>query len=430
MQPDSPALAAVRAADANRAVLPTPTPRPPLRTLAEYLEDPEALTPPVELVPHLVLQGRVTLFSAREKAGKSTLAGQAVAAVTRGESFLGGTCLQGRVLWYALDEPVGDLVRRLHANGADGTQVFIREEKPTALQVVEDVAESGAALVVIDALSDLLRGMKENDAAEASVALAPYRDAARTSGAAMLLIHHATKGGRGEYRGSSALGAIVDVLASMRAKATHVDGEPDDFDADDQEDDPRRLLEVKGRGIRARVKIAFNGQGYDLGNGANGLPDRILRTLRGADEAMSANDVAKAVGGRRSGVLNELGALTAAGRLHVANGPKQSKLYSLPAIARDDWYPSPVPEPLSEVHGNQSGYQSGPIGQTPAQSAVPVRNQPGTSGNHAGNHAAKTGSQTANPRAQNWEPVADAPLSGPALDDEDGYWLALVGDAA
>jgi RecA-family ATPase len=113
------AVAVVRQNDARRAT----TQPEPLRTLNEWLNDPESLIPPKMIVPYLVLEGRVTLLAAREKAGKSTLLGQAVATLSSGGEFLGQVCGPARVLWYAIDEAPADAVRRLVACNADGETV-------------------------------------------------------------------------------------------------------------------------------------------------------------------------------------------------------------------------------------------------------------------------------------------------------------------
>jgi hypothetical protein len=62
---------------------------PRVWTLAELLADPELLKPPPAIIPNVAFAGRLTLFAAREKAGKSTFIGAAAAAVSRGAPFLG-----------------------------------------------------------------------------------------------------------------------------------------------------------------------------------------------------------------------------------------------------------------------------------------------------------------------------------------------------
>jgi hypothetical protein len=53
------------------------------RPLSELLADPALLVEPVEVMPHLLVAGGVTLLSGREKTGKSTLVGYLVSQLTR-----------------------------------------------------------------------------------------------------------------------------------------------------------------------------------------------------------------------------------------------------------------------------------------------------------------------------------------------------------
>lgn len=62
---------------------------PKVWALAELLNDPELLRPPPAIIANVAYAGRLTLFAAREKAGKSTFIGAAAAAVSRGGPFLG-----------------------------------------------------------------------------------------------------------------------------------------------------------------------------------------------------------------------------------------------------------------------------------------------------------------------------------------------------
>ena len=83
------------------------------RSLREWMVDPELLRPPRIILPHVAVEGRVTLLSGREKIGKSTFVGAVVAAASRGESVLGAPPnAPVSTLWYAIDEPASDAVRR------------------------------------------------------------------------------------------------------------------------------------------------------------------------------------------------------------------------------------------------------------------------------------------------------------------------------
>jgi hypothetical protein len=290
------------------------------RTLESWLADPAALLPPVELIPNLVLEGRATLLFAREKVGKSTLLSQAIAAASRGASFLDGECRPVSCLWYGLDEPPGDLVRRLHAYGADPSRVSICDDRPTAGRLVLEAADAGAEVVVIDALADLLRGQvpSENDSAAVQAALGPYVNGCRRAGLSLVLVHHAGKAQGGGYRGSSVLGASVDVLAHLRAPTlesagTGRFGQPAPED-EDGADDPRRVLDVRGRGIRSRVRLHFDGAAYHSGDGEPpDLSARVKRAL--AHGALTFNALCQAVRGRRETVSETVARLVAEGEI-------------------------------------------------------------------------------------------------------------------
>ena len=229
MQPDElkAALSLFRQYDAVRAT----TQPEPLRTLNDWLADPASLVPPKMIVPYLVLEGRVTLLAAREKAGKSTLLGQAVATLSSGGEFLGQPCGPARVLWYAIDEAPADAVRRLATCNADGDMVVIQSQKPTPAHLRAHILEFRPALVVIDTLTELLaeRLQSDRDAMDMTRALGPFMAVFRETDTAAVLVHHATKDGR-DYRGSGQLGAKVDVIAMLRIPGAN----------NEQDEDPDR----------------------------------------------------------------------------------------------------------------------------------------------------------------------------------------------
>jgi hypothetical protein len=303
------ALALVAQSDATRAA----TGAEPLRTLNEWLSDPEALAPPKILLPLLVLESRVTLLSAREKAGKSTLLGQGVAALTHGGEFLGQPCKPVRVIWYAIDEAAPDAVRRLVRCGAEGDSVVIQTERPTPEHMRAHIAEFRPALVVVDTLTELLANRLQNDrdAMEWQRALGPFMAVFRETQTAAVLVHHTTKDGR-DYRGSVQLGAKVDVIANLTIPGAATDPAEEDPDADPQIES-RRVLTVRGRGIHSRDRLHFDGEAYQIGEGAQGLTARILRAV--ADGASSKNKVVARVGGRRETVTAAIDRLVSEGAL-------------------------------------------------------------------------------------------------------------------
>ena len=142
--------------------------------------------------------GRVTLFHAREKTGKSTLLRAAVAAVTRGQPFLDRPTVCGHVLWVG-EEPVEDLKGKLQQLDADLDRVlFIRELQPDPehnaslrklLQLLRPV------WVIIDTWQHYLWRHQVTDTAgpgTQGALLSEVVDLARESAAAVTVSHHNT----------------------------------------------------------------------------------------------------------------------------------------------------------------------------------------------------------------------------------------------
>lgn len=271
--------------------------------LSELYQFPELLAAPPAIIPGIAYAGRVTLISGREKSGKSTLIGQASAALSRGGSFLGDELLPLPPLWYAIDEPLPDTVQRERQFDADPETTFIFDERPSADDMRAEIESTGARVVVVDTLTELWRGKirSENDASEIGPFLRPFVDVARDTGVALILLYHATKSGDG-YRGSADIGATVDIILTLRQPGTSP--RPDAAWDDVKEDDGRRILEGRGRGcVRVNHRLAFDGTGYSLGDSPAPLRNRIINEL--AREPASGSALADLLGARKDTVLRE-----------------------------------------------------------------------------------------------------------------------------
>jgi hypothetical protein len=312
---------------------------PPVYTLAALLADPELTRPPASIIPDFLYEGRVTLLSAREKVGKTTLAAHAVAELTRGGVFLGTHLAAARVLWLAIDEPLGDTVRRFGAQGADPAHLLICSQQVTIAAFRAMLDEHEPSVVVVDTLSDLWRGRVQNDRDSTEVGdfLRPFVTVIRERGVAMLLIYHTSKAGA-EYRGSGALGAMVDAPLTLRRRGKHAPGlasggvtSPDDDDDDAGDDDGRRLLLGATRWGRVRLRLRSDGERYELdGSTSDSVSDRLLAVIRSVP-GQSGSALSVAVRARKSLVLGELRSL---------------ELRGLVEERKRGWWPiaAPVPE--------------------------------------------------------------------------------------
>lgn len=251
------------------------------RSLREWMLDAEILTPPVAVIPHIAIEGRVSLLSGKPKIGKTTLAAVAVAAASRGESFL-GTPVLGAVdtLWYNNDEPIPDTVRRFKGLGANPDTIVLNDtprlftDLLTALDA--DVSQFDPDLVIVDNLSRVfaVSGIDPNSSREVEPVIARLVDYFHRSNLSAILLYHTGKSGR-EYRGSTAIGATVDEILTLRRRGQ---AEEDDFE-DDTDDDGRRLLVQEGRNLRGRIHLTCVDGIYRLFDEARPPRTKILETL-------------------------------------------------------------------------------------------------------------------------------------------------------
>lgn len=178
------------------------------------------------------LAGTVGALIAPGSTGKSMLALQIACAVASDRPQANTTGLNiekhGKVLYLNLEDPPGEIHRRLHALGdkfdqatresvAAGLQLSARQGIPTDVmnnRFMEALlkAAHGARLIIIDTLSRC-HSMDENDNGAMSRLVARLETVVRQSGAGLLYLHHtskaATLGGQGGLaqaaRGASAL---------------------------------------------------------------------------------------------------------------------------------------------------------------------------------------------------------------------------------
>lgn len=191
--------------------------------LSRLLENEALLAVPEMVIPLLAAVGRLTMLAAREKLGKSTLAAFLAAVVSCGRDLWGHTVTKGAVLWVGLEEEPGDAVRRFVAMGADPDHVFIIPRLPSEHameQLQAEIVAHSPRLVVVDSLAAFFRDIEdENGAAAWTKHLMPLVEIARTTRAAIVVLHHANRA-QGSYRGSSAIGAAMDMILEMTESST------------------------------------------------------------------------------------------------------------------------------------------------------------------------------------------------------------------
>jgi hypothetical protein len=345
------------------------------RALGDWLADPEILRPPRVIIPHIAVEGRVTLLSGREKIGKSELLGYAVAAASRGVDVLGTPLLAPvRTIWYAIDEVVADAVRRFERLGADPKNVIINAAPrsfadfhaavKTDLEAFADVGN-----IVVDTLSRLMAasGVDPNSSHEVDPVMAGLVDYFHSCNLAAELSYHTGKGGR-EYRGSTAIGANVDEILTLRRRGQ---GDDDDFD-DDGADDGRRLLVQDGRTLRGRVHLTRINGVYQLYEDAIPTREKITNTLREHGSVTSRSKLAELAGVRKQAGLTAIaeqigeGIIIESGRMLKLASP-----YALPGSA--PLAQSAAREPDSFARSSQRFPEGGRTAEpTPGTAPLPL----------------------------------------------------------
>lgn len=285
-------------------------------TLAELMDNPELLQAPKSLVARLVWPKRVTMLAAREKAGKSTLAGAAAAALSAGTPFLGEETPSGNVLIVALEEHPQELVQRLIRFGANPTKVaFIQRGAENLLAQIHAAAkEFKPDLIIVDTLVEFANEissapLEPNDSQGWANVMGELTALAREF-CAVLLLHHSNKND-GKYRDSTAIGAAVDVIIEMYGEG----GEP-------------RTLKARGRFPLSDTRLRLEPDGFHLLETAEEVEARILRFIA-SHPRCSLRDLREGVGGRAGDVGKIKDKLLKAGKiLNVGTSSEHSYMAS------------------------------------------------------------------------------------------------------
>ena len=266
-----------------------------IRPLGQWRAFPELWEPPIPLVPDILYPGTVTLVSAREKMGKTSLVAQMVAALSTGGLFLGSQLPRVKVLWYAMDEPLPATLVRFGRLNADDGLLVTRERPESVIDFRRALMVHRPDVVVWDSLGDLWEGKVDSNSHDQTRAyLKPFIREAREINAAIMAIYHSNAAGT-KYAGAVAIGAVVDAPLMLKPRGIVI-GE----DGENLPDDGRRLLEGRTRYGIVRVPLSFSNGIYQRGEDAPPLARRALQVL--ADDPQSQNSLTGILGSRKATV--------------------------------------------------------------------------------------------------------------------------------
>lgn len=190
----------------------------PWRSSLDLLAEP--LSEIAWLVDGVLPAASVVLLSGREGTMKTWLAMDCSRAVAEGATWLGRECEAGAVLYLDAEMPGNVFVPRLRAiGGSRNLNVWRWQDDGFPGQLTNahllDAAKSHR-LIVVDTLRRFMGKREENSSTEMAEITKALRELTRY-GATVLVLHHGKKDDeRPGYRGSTELGAGVDIAMHVR----------------------------------------------------------------------------------------------------------------------------------------------------------------------------------------------------------------------
>ena len=247
------------------------------------------------IVDGLLPSGGLSLLAGKPKAGKSTLARCLALSVARGLPVIGRDTVAGPVIYVALEDKRSEVKKHLREMGA-GREPLMFHVGPLVLDADEAVGQVqslagslGAVLIVIDTLLRFIHVRNANDYAEMTNALNPLLVLARTTGAHLMLVHHAGKKNRADLDailGSVAFAGSVDTGLVLRREGQSRTLESQQRYGDD--------LPATPIGLDPKTRRIEVGNSTDM-LFQSGIQDQILKALAGGP--LTEDDIRGMVGG-------------------------------------------------------------------------------------------------------------------------------------
>lgn len=169
------------------------------------------------MIEGMLRRSGILLMTSAPKVGKSELARNLARAVATGTEFVGRRCQQGKVLWFALEEPKPHLEDRIQAMGMTRLPIsYVTEPSPPdegawIAAIVEAVKPD---LVVVDTVGRFVHIESINDYSQVTRATQPFLSLRDKFGTTFVLLHHNSKAG-GTPLGSTQWSGTVDTIVTM-----------------------------------------------------------------------------------------------------------------------------------------------------------------------------------------------------------------------
>jgi hypothetical protein len=308
------------------------------------LRDAEAVAAePIDwIVPGLIAAGEKIVIAGPPKSFKTWLALSLCRAVALGEAVLGEEAWKAsepQPVIYVQEEgnPQRWAERLVSTFDGKNSAPFYYAHRPGFSllkgehleELSAQAIELGARLIILDPYQRVTPGVKENDASDSGPAWDAIHELARSTGAAVVVVHHSRKDTgptMDAIRGTSRIAGEVDLMAVLKKVGNarlemYLDGR--DLVRPMEEDgnleisyDPERPHEMRVAG-RLRTKGA-----------ANATLPAVISALTDAHDPLSTSEVVKQVKDRlgesrsRQRVTSQLDALVDEGKVEKVAGPK------------------------------------------------------------------------------------------------------------
>jgi len=189
------------------------TPPVPWRSSCDLVNEPFSETE--WLIQEILPKNSLILFSGREGSMKTWLALDWAFSVAEGTPWLTRECQSAAVLYLDAENPYQVFRQRVGAISASQNWNVWRWQDPIFPVSLADSQLLAAAqehrLIIIDSLRRFMQDREENSATEMASITKQLRELTR-EGATVLVLHHARKDSQNKgYRGSTELGAGVDI---------------------------------------------------------------------------------------------------------------------------------------------------------------------------------------------------------------------------
>jgi hypothetical protein len=270
---------------------------------------------PDYLIDGVLSFGSATIFTGREKSGKSLMLLYLAWCVATGTPFLGNAVREGPVLLIALeDSPTVIRSRLQRIDGGRGDYPFhyvrldgsledleFQVEHERDVQGLYDlVRELEPVLLIVDPLREAHSG-RENDSDDMSPRIRPFRQLAHQTNTTVLITHHAGKMS-GSFRGSTAIrAAFDDEILWVR-------------EDEETDHDIRGSLRIEGRNLPKRtIRTALDPDTFhwSLTSSVEAVSDPSVRDkieayLHTADEPKTAEQIATAINSPKNTVQSRI----------------------------------------------------------------------------------------------------------------------------